>query len=301
MSTQDETIAFGPIKFTSNQLDAGGRAYKDRGWYEEFRNPIYEDIRALIDPEWVIDIGANYGLTTLFSRLRFPRARILAVEPFAAIAEYIRMNAKANDLADFEVIDAFVGETAGDDFEFHVLEGGSQDCRVRSPSPNGKWKPVRTRQTSLNHLTNGIAAHQGVYIKIDTQGYEEHVFKGGERFLGAHQNWIIKTEFAPNWLRSQGSDPLDLLQYLVERYVVCEAPARPRFGEAALREATRRPVAAAELPAFLDYIEELNRRRLGWVDLLVLPATLHARIAEVAPESGRKPPARWWPWGKASP
>lgn len=298
MDPQDETIDFGPIKFTSNQLDTGGRAYKERGWYEEFRNPIYDDIRALIDPQWVLDIGANYGLTVLFSRLRFPQARIIGVEPFADIAKYIRRNAEANALTNFEVIDAFVGADEGSDFEFHVLEGGSQDSRVRLPTPNGKWKPVRIPQTTLTHLTSAIAPDQGVYIKIDTQGYEEQVFKGGERFLGTHRKWIIKTEFAPNWLRSQGSDPLALLQYLAERYVICEAPARTRFGEAALKEATRRPIAGAELPDFLAYVEELNRRKLGWVDLLVLPPALHAAIGRLVPEPDRKASAPWWRWAK---
>lgn len=296
--TQDETIVFGPIKFTSNQLDAGGRAYKDRGWYEEFGNPIYNDIRALIDPEWVLDIGANYGLTMLLSRLRFPDAYIVGVEPFAAIANYIRRNAEANALTNFEVVDAFVGTGEGSDFEFHVLEGGSQDSRVRLPTPSGKWKPVRIPQTTLNRLASAIGPEQGVYIKIDTQGYEEQVFRGGESFLGTHRKWIIKTEFAPNWLRSQGSDPLVLLQYLADRYVICEAPARCRFGEAALREATRRPISAVELPQFLAYVEELNRRKLGWVDLLVLPAALHAQISQVAPVPPSKATASWWRWGK---
>ena len=59
--------------------------------------------------------------------------------------------------------------------------------------------------------------------------YEEMVIKGGMNFLLNHQNWIIKTEFAPKWLQSQGTDSLELLKRLVKNFDVAELPATIPF------------------------------------------------------------------------
>lgn len=285
MQAVDETIQFEKLKFTFNKLDKGGSAYQTRDWFEEYKNPLYTDIQRWLKPKWVLDIGANYGLTVLFSRLRFPAARIIAAEPYGALVNYIRRNAELNSVSNLQIFEGFVGDAVATEAVFHVRENSSQDCRVKSPGDG--WQPVKTAQTTLDDLARDIPDESPVYIKIDTQGYEASVFRGGERFLSRNQNWVIKTEFAPAWLHSQGTEPAELLRYLLSRYVVAEAPNRPIFGRGTLADAMRRPLQAGEVDAFLGHVEGLNRNRRGWVDLLLVPRSLYNRAVEPKPTGWR--------------
>lgn len=283
MEVKDTVVRFGELAFVSDHNDTGGRAYADRGWYEEYRNTFYSDVGREIAPHWVIDIGANYGLTVLLAHHRFPDAHIIAAEPIPKLADYIRRNVETNGVKNFTLFEGFVGESVGEGFSFHVLEHGTQDSRVRSPG--SKWSETKVPQTTLDELGSFIPENQGIYIKIDTQGYEEHVFKGGEKLLARNRNWLIKTEFAPNWMVSQGTEPKEMLTYLLERYVVCEALPRSLFHFHSLRDATSRPIRHEEIDAFLDHVINLNRNNLGWVDLLVMPRELHNRV-EKLPTNG---------------
>jgi len=285
MQVVDETIGFEKLKFTFNKSDNGGIAYKSRDWFEEYKSPLYTDIQRLLKPEWVLDIGANYGLTVLFSRQRFPNARIIAAEPYGALVDYIRRNAELNGIKNLQIFEGFVGDETATEAVFHVRKDSSQDCRVKSPGLG--WQPVKTAQTTLDALARDISDKSPVYIKIDTQGYEASVFRGGESFLSRNQNWVIKTEFAPYWLLSQGTKPAELLRYLLSRYVVAEAPARSIFAQGTLADAMRYPLRVGEIDTFLSHVEGLNRNQRGWVDLLLVPRRLYHSVIKSKPTGWR--------------
>src|SRR3546814_18353077 len=55
------------------------------------------------------------------------------------------------------------------------------------------------------------------FFKIDTQGFELQVLRGMEACLSSNVDWVLKMEFAPDWLSSQGTEPLDVLNILCIR------------------------------------------------------------------------------------
>jgi hypothetical protein len=110
---------------------------------------------------------------------------------------------------------------------------------------------------------------EGVFIKIDTQGYEAQVIEGLEPVLGKLPDWCIKIEFAPYWLESQGTVPLQFLQSLLARFEVVEFPERITYGTVSLASLFVNPLQAVEEAEFLDYVVSLNRNRSGWIDLLL--------------------------------
>lgn len=112
---------------------------------------------------------------------------------------------------------------------------------------------------------------QGVYIKIDTQGWEERVFAGGRGFLSSHAKWFIKTEFAPEWLESQGSAPATLLRELIDRYDVYESAGRQRWNCATMAELIGTPLSPGCEDDFVRYVRNLAMADKGWIDLYVLP------------------------------
>ncbi len=116
---------------------------------------------------------------------------------------------------------------------------------------------------------------------LQNKGWEEKVFKGGQSWLQNNSNWIIKTEFAPDWLRSQNTDPVNLLKYLARNYLIAEVPNRSRFKGDNLKRIIRQSLKPRECAAFVDYIQALAKRNgvgIGWCDLIVLPYSTAEKI-----------------------
>ncbi|MEZ5897607.1 MAG: FkbM family methyltransferase [Parvularculaceae bacterium] len=247
--------------------DAGGTHYQGRGHRDEYKSPFYPALRRALSPEHCIDIGANYGFTGLLMRKAFPDCRLTLVEPVPALEQFIRVNFERNGVRFDNLLSAIVSSEHGRS-SFGVNTKSSQDSRVVA-KPG--WKVIETDVYTLDQLAGDARGDQGVYIKIDTQGWEEHVFGGGENFLARHGKWLIKSEFAPMWLESQGSKPESFLRYLLDRYCVYESLPRYRWGAKTLDAIIGEPLVAGCEEDFTNYVRKLTKNDRGWVDLFILP------------------------------
>jgi FkbM family methyltransferase len=199
----------------------------------------------------------------------FPGAHLTLVEPVPWLEAYVRHNFARNNvpLPQFHSAICSVRSATGRS-EFGVQAKGTQDSRV---VPQRGATVVETGVVTLDDLCADIAPEDGVYIKIDTQGWEERVFSGGEAFLSNHKRWFAKSEFAPQWLESQGTDPVALLQWLLARYSVHESVGRVRYGCTSLDEAIGPPLAPGCESQFVNYVRNLALNDRGWIDLFILP------------------------------
>ncbi|WP_411035517.1 FkbM family methyltransferase [Shinella sp. BYT-45] len=273
------SVTIGDITLTFRREDAGGTHYYGRSHFEEYHSPFYPILRTAISPEICIDVGANYGYTGLLMRRAFPKCALTLVEPIPWLAEFIHTNFAANGMK----FDCFHSAIASNGSEtgrslFGLNEKGSQDSRV---TPLKGWPVVETDVVTLDKITADVSESQGVYIKIDTQGWEEHVFAGGYEFLSRHPKWFIKTEFAPQWMDSQGSDPVNMLRDLTARYDVFESPGRQRWNSSTLEDILGTPLHSGCEFEFVDYVRKLAMHGRGWVDLYVLPPA-HRRTFHTA-------------------
>src|SRR3954453_1013270 len=66
-------------------------------------------IEPLGEPETIVDLGSNVGISILYYRLRFPGARIIGVEPDPVA--YALLGRNVAGLADVEIHHAAVGES----------------------------------------------------------------------------------------------------------------------------------------------------------------------------------------------
>lgn len=271
LPAEEETaeVTIGDIRLTYRRNDGGGTHYLGRTHSEEYHSPLWPLLRAALAPELCVDIGANYGYTGLLMRRAFPDSRLALVEPVPWLEAYIRHNFASNG----QSFDAFHSAicsvpTPGDRSGFGMLERGTQDSRV-IPQPG--TVAIETGVVTLDALTADVAPGQRVYVKIDTQGWEERVFAGGEAFLTGHGGWFVKTEFAPEWLESQGSDPVALLRWLLKRFAVHENAGRTGWKTRSLAGALGVPLEQGDEAAFVDYVRNLALKDKGWVDLYILP------------------------------
>ncbi len=264
----DKSLDFPGFALNVNYGDAGGRSYSNRGSYEEAQSSAYREIACLLQPDLVVDVGANYGFSSLVFQRNFPDAKLILVEPSPYLENYIRGNMEKNGVTNYVLVRAVCGSRSSGHTSFALNPSSSQDNRVRGP---GEWKTIDVPSISLTDLISSEPQSRSVFIKIDTQGFEPQVFEGAWGFMERSRQWLIKTEFAPAWLRAQGNDPQELLDLLVSKFRVAEAPARTRFKRDKLSELLSQPLQPEEIPAFVAHTESLNRSGAGWVDLYVAP------------------------------
>lgn len=264
-----QVIDIGPLALTVRSNDPSGVRYSLPTHLEEIRSPFYPLVREVLAPSHCIDIGANYGFTGMLLRTHFPDASLTLVEPVHWLCEFIEHNFAHNDLALDRLVRAAASDTGDFETTFGLNPGGSQDNRVIPQGPN--WQVITVPTVSLDQLTDKISDDEAVFIKIDTQGWDSLVLEGGAAFLQRHQRWVIKSEFAPWWMRSQNVDPVRHLRQLNERYSVYEFPARAPWGLKSLDVLKARPIGPEDAEAFTAYIESLAAGGKGWGDVLIMP------------------------------
>ena len=89
--------------------------------------------------------------------------------------------------------------------------------------------------------------------------------------MSNHGGWLMKMEFGPDWLESQGTQPLEFLNHLVDHFAVVECPARFRFKGDGIDRLFAEPLASEETGRFLSHVVSLDDRDMGWCDLLIRP------------------------------
>ncbi|MCB5185798.1 FkbM family methyltransferase [Methylobacillus gramineus] len=249
-----------PLEVLADKYDATW--YQQRKTFEEKVSLLYRFIR---DERFVqfVDVGANVGLISILAHRAAPQLHCIALEADPRLAELMRRNFSHLGLDNIQIINAIVG------MEQQASTAFSLDNRVNIDGWEKTFLPMVTLDQVLNE--HGITGK--TFFKIDTQGFEYHVLRGCESWLRQHHDWIIKMEFAPNWLQSQGTDPLALLAWLQDEcdFEIAEFTERIPFGTPGIDALFSYPVTQDEREAFLAHVISLNKDGLGWVDLLVRP------------------------------
>ena len=262
---KSRTIRIKDINLVVDSNDAGGQSYGSRASHEEYVNPLYSEISNFLTPTLIIDVGANYGYTGLVFNKRFPDARTVLIEASAKLCSFIGSNFEGNDVSNYTVINAACGGGGGEGV-ISLNPKNSQDNRVEGLRG---WKSQAVPTVSLDKLL--VDSDDRVFIKIDTQGYEEQVFRGAEHFLSRSAEWIIKTEFAPYWLGQHGTNPITFLSHLAELYDVVELPSQNRLYGDSIERFIQTPIKASNCVEFVNHLESRDVDRRGWCDLLILP------------------------------
>jgi FkbM family methyltransferase len=120
---------------------------------------------------WIVDLGANAGVTVAHNALRFPAARIVAVELDPGNAEAARVNTRPwSDRV--EILQGAVWEhdgevpyehEAGHEYGFRVADTAASTTRALS------------METILGHVPEGERVD---YVKMDIEGVEARLLSG---------------------------------------------------------------------------------------------------------------------------
>jgi FkbM family methyltransferase len=132
-----------------------------------------------------VDVGANIGVYSYLMSRRSPR--VIAVEPHPDLATFLRKGLPGN----VKVVEAALGDHAGEG-EMHVPVVGGIEATTRSSlDPRarraGESRSIRVRLLTLDELECDPPG----LLKIDVEGYEASVLRGGRSVLGSARPRVL--------------------------------------------------------------------------------------------------------------
>ncbi|HVE75559.1 MAG TPA: FkbM family methyltransferase [Actinomycetota bacterium] len=146
--------------------------------HEVIGESTYE-VPQLKEPEVVVDLGANIGMSTVYLAARFPKARFICVEPDPANVVLLALNTRHLD--NVEIVQ---GAAAGESGQrtFHIgdrswaggLEGAGRDETVRA------W--------SMNEVIETFGISRVGLLKVDIEGAETELFS-------VNAEWLSKVDY----------------------------------------------------------------------------------------------------------
>ena len=131
-------------------------------------------------PTLIVDAGANAGYASLFFHRKYPRARILAIEPDPANADTLRRNT-----AGIEAIRCIQGGLWNKRQPLRISDPSAPKCMV-SLQPADKQGPDTVDGYSLTDIMQMAGTEFIDLLKIDIEGGEKDLFS--ENF----EPWIGK-------------------------------------------------------------------------------------------------------------
>ena len=161
------------------------------------QNKIFEQIQQKYCPKIVLDIGANIGFSTLVFSKFFPDAHIIAVEPNPKLISIIEENIQNNNIENVSILQKVIGENPEGLISFQINNIMSVDSRVQGLKND--YETLTIQETSIDKIIFDLGCNKddAIFIKIDTQGFEERVINGAKKTLMDFSNYCVMMEFAP--------------------------------------------------------------------------------------------------------
>ncbi|MBZ5684385.1 MAG: FkbM family methyltransferase [Acidobacteriia bacterium] len=177
------------------------------------------------NPAVVIDVGAYIGEWTRSFKRIFPGARILMVEPQPGHSDRLRaVSAAFNGI---ELASVLLGAQERGNVPFHLCESASS-VLMESAKPPGV-STISVPMTTLDKVTANTVFARPDFIKLDVQGYELEVLRGGTVALVSVEAVLMEV----NLLGILDGAPLfhEATQFMSERgfqvYDICTFFRRP--------------------------------------------------------------------------
>lgn len=173
------------------------------------------------DQPYIIDAGANMGLSILYFKKLAPGAKIDAFEPDESIFSLLKENVKAAGLTDVDLHNEAVWiEDTHLTFYSEGALSGSSELEARPNSPAKKVRAVRLRDL--------VAKGPVDFLKIDIEGAENSLIFDLEEVLGNVRNLFLEYHSIPGKEQLLG-EMLSLVKRAGFRYYLSAAhgPSHP--------------------------------------------------------------------------
>jgi FkbM family methyltransferase len=222
------------------------------GTYSGAPNGLFDEYFKLSSYGTYIDIGANVGMTTI--PCAFQHAwDFYAFEPDPDHFRRLQCNLIRNGLADrVRIYNVALYDKAGTlDLRKSPVNFGDYRLAVGESPETNNWETAKVQTDTLDNLLSVSALRKPIIIKMDTQGAEPFIWRGGKSVIAAAD--VVLTELDPHMITNMGNDPIEFFDSL--HAVFPNAKSEHRNGAE-----IRKWIAEVVDTGSVDFIDVLFRR-----------------------------------------
>lgn len=151
----------------------------------------------------LIDIGANLGVVSLILAKRYPNRRVTAFEPNPTTFQSLETNISLNGLKNIRACKVAISDQDGTTlFNADPINRGTASISAGQGTNDAT---VASQCLDTFATTSGI--RKIGLLKIDVEGFETLVFKGGQRVLRNLRPTAVLFEVCPVLTERRGFDP----------------------------------------------------------------------------------------------
>lgn len=203
------------ILVTSKTVDYGGScSFKKNNeiWEKKSLNYFYN----LIDKNNkvnIVDIGASVGLYSLYAKY-LPNSQFYSYEPYKFTYDLLNDNIKLNNISNIQTYNIGLSDKKEKTILNVCLPGDGLNTMGAIPLRFTDPFPIEVETDTLDNIfyNNNIKVD---FIKIDTEGWEYNILKGGEKTIKTFKP-IIQLEYNETNMRQCNIKPEQLLNYINE-------------------------------------------------------------------------------------
>lgn len=167
------------------RMDLDPRVYPEKVIYFNVKEPeVTESIfRFVKEGDTAIDVGANIGYFSLLLGLRVGKqGRVHAFEPNPALQARLSSHAARNNLQDVIVLHPVAIADVSGSTDLY-LYGGNHGASSIHVYPDRPHTSVKVKVETLDELLARGGVELPAFIKIDVEGTELPVLRGGEKLI----------------------------------------------------------------------------------------------------------------------
>lgn len=190
------------------------------GWHVAFfgsyEPELREIFRSILRPGRVaFDVGANVGWhTLLMANLVGENGRVLAFEANPSVCDRLHENLNINHFRQVEVVPYAVADFEGT-VEFHGPESDDASSGSGHIITNGgkvDQNIIRVETRRLDSVASTARIERLDLIKIDVEGFEWPVLRGGQQTIAKFRPHII-FEYNAEYVSRSGTDPKAIAEF----------------------------------------------------------------------------------------
>lgn len=163
-----------------------------------------------------IDIGSNVGLFSLIaSRCVGNEGKIIAIEPAPITYDRLLENIVINGITNIDSRNIGLSDEPGE-LNFYISDNGYDAWNSFAPSKDNKLqKQIKVQVSTINHELEKVEKHKIKLVKIDVEGWEKFVIKGGESFFKIYSP-IVMVEFTDENTYNAGYSAHEIYEIMVQ-------------------------------------------------------------------------------------
>lgn len=183
------------------------------GCYEQYERKFIE--KFLKEGMTVLDIGAHHGFYTLIASKKVGKSgKVIAFEPSPRELSRLQLHVKINSCNNVKV-EPYALSNSEEEVDFYIVEGRDTGCNcLCPPKVSETTKRITVHTTTLDNYLVKEKLEKIDFIKVDVEGAELSIFKGGTSLLQKLPRPVILCEVADDRTKVWGYSSSEVLKLL---------------------------------------------------------------------------------------